>query len=96
MEWGETLVDAVRREVREETGLEVEVVEVAGVFDLMASVEGLPDFHYIIIDYFACAVSGSLKAGDDAEEARWVSFADLDNYELTPHLRESLAQMGIG
>jgi len=90
VEWGESLLDAVRREVREETGLEVEVGKVAGIFDLIA--EG---FHYVIVDYFAHPIGGELHPGDDASEARWVPLDQLDSNELTPHLRERLAEMGI-
>lgn len=85
----ESLTDAVKREVREETGLEIEVGAVAGVFDLI--VPG--SFHYVIIDYFARATGGVLKAGDDAAEARWVPLSELGDYELTDHLRERLAGM---
>lgn len=96
VEWGESLTEAVKREVREETGLEVEVGEVAGVFDLITN-SSQPDagYHYVIIDYFAQAVGGELRPGDDAGEARWVKLDELDEYELTPHLRERLDEMGI-
>ena len=88
VEWGETLTEAVAREVREETGLEVEVGEVAGVFDLIDSL-----YHYVIVDLFARPVGGELRSGDDADEARWVPLELLDEYTLTPHLRERLAEM---
>src|SRR5690554_1277172 len=83
VEQDETLTEAVVREVREETGLEIEVDGVAGVFELKATVEGLPEFHYTIVDYFAHPVGGELMPGDDAEEIRWVSLEELDDYELT-------------
>jgi 8-oxo-dGTP diphosphatase len=112
VEWGETLVEALRREVREETGLSIKVGAVAGVFDLMIESEGVsgrggegatrsPDhsslitYHYVIIDYFAQVVGGEMVAGDDADEVRWVLIKDLDSYELTEHLHERLAEMGV-
>jgi len=118
VEWGETLIEAVKREVREETGLEIEVGEVAGVYDLRIErrtsniehrtsngEETGPDVthhaslitrHYVIIDYFATAIGGELTPGDDAADARWVPLEDLDDYELTEHLRERLSEMVDG
>jgi len=90
IEWGETLEDALKREVREETGLEIEVGAVAGVFDLITGA-----YHYVIIDYFARPIGGELRPGDDASDARWIALDELDSYELTDHLRERLAEMGI-
>lgn len=111
VEWGETLVEALKREVREETGLEIEVGEVAGVYDLVQRSTsnaqlirvvrlstfnaGEITYHYVIIDYFCEVIGGRLAAGDDASDARWVPIKDLDNYELTEHLRERLSDMGI-
>ena len=93
IEWGESLKDALKREVREETGLDIEVGEVAGVFDLIVPGDDAPGFHYVIIDYFARSVGGALKAGDDAADARWVPLGDLENYDLTEHLTACLTDM---
>ena len=92
VEWGETLTDAVRREVREETGLEIEVGKVAGVFDIITDDE---EYHYVIVDYFARPVGGELRPGDDASDARWVSAEELDSLDLTDRLRDRLGEMGF-
>lgn len=97
VEWGEPLTIALKREVWEETGLEIKPGEVAGVFDLIEDTctDGEVKFHYVIVDYYAKHVGGELHPGDDAEEARWVPVSELDLYELTPHLRERLKVMKI-
>ena len=96
VEWGEPLAEALKREVREETGLEIEVEKVAGVFDLIIRNEaGKPQYHYVIVDFFACVIGGELVPGDDAAKARWVPVEELDNYELSNHLRSRLRQMGV-
>ena len=95
VEWGEPLVEALKREVREETGLEIEVEKLAGVFDLLIQGEDGIHYHYVIIDYFAHPTGGTLAPGDDAAEARWVPIEELDGYELTDHLRGRLKEMGV-
>src|SRR5215203_458249 len=59
LERGETLVQAVAREVREETGLSVEVGTLACVVERMGD-----SFHFVILDYMARLIGGTLTAGD--------------------------------
>jgi mutator protein MutT len=77
LEPGETLAAAVAREVREETGLEVSVG---------ALVEVIERPPYVILDYRARVVSGTLRAGDDAADARWVTRDELATLPTTPGL----------
>ena len=75
LRYGERAADAARREVREETGLEIEIIGLLDVFD------ALPDGgdfarHTVIIDYVAEAASGEPVAGDDAAEAVFVGFEE--------------------
>ena len=84
VELGESLEDAVRREVLEETGLQVELGEVAMVIDRVDRDEaGVVRYHYIIVDYYARPVGGALHPGGDVSDARWVGLADLDGLEMT-------------
>lgn len=75
VEYGERLQDAVRREVREETGLEIEVIALLDVFDATPR-EANGEFlkHGVIVDYVAEWVSGEPQAGDDAADAEFVDF----------------------
>lgn len=72
VELGETLREAVVREVREETGL---IVEPAGLVELLDRVYREGDrvrYHYVIADYLCRVTDGALAAGSDADEVRWV------------------------
>ncbi len=95
VELGETLVAAAQREVFEETGLDVEIGNVAGVYDVIVRAGGNVTFHYVVIDYFARVTGGDLHSGDDAADARWVPLSAICQYELTPHLSARLNEMGI-
>ena len=84
VELGEALEDAVRREVREETGLEVDLGRVAAVVDHVERDEaGAVRYHYVIVDYYARPVEGVLRPGSDVSDARWVGLAELDGLEMT-------------
>ena len=90
LDLGERLEDAVVREVEEECGLRIQVLGLCGVLDRVvkadeADVEsrGLIRYHWVIIDYVAAVVGGTLQAGSDAAQARWVPVADLPQYDTT-------------
>jgi 8-oxo-dGTP diphosphatase len=73
LELGEKLRDGVRREVLEETGLEVEPGEVLDVFDsIFTDALGRTQYHYVLIDYLCRVMSGEARAGSDVSDVRWV------------------------
>jgi 8-oxo-dGTP diphosphatase len=84
LEWGETLRDAALRELREETGVEAELVGLIDVVDgiFTSRTTGDTTRHYVLIDYVARHLRGNPVAGDDAAEARFVAKDDLHTYHL--------------
>lgn len=85
VEVGERLKEAAAREVREETGLEVEIdepIERAEV--IRRDADGRVERHYVIVVFAGRHISGTAHPGDDADAVRWVDMSELANYELTP------------
>jgi ADP-ribose pyrophosphatase YjhB (NUDIX family) len=72
LEVGETLAAGVAREVREETGLDVEPVELVEVLDRIHREGDRVRFHYVIADYLCRVTGGKLRAASDVGAARWV------------------------
>jgi ADP-ribose pyrophosphatase YjhB (NUDIX family) len=87
LEPGETLAQAVAREVREETGLVVEVGPLACVVERMGD-----DYHFVILDYLARVIGGELAAATDAAAARFVDDAELATLPTTDGLVDALTR----
>lgn len=84
VESGERLEDAIRREVLEETGLQVKPVATHTIFErIMPDRQGRAEYHYVLIDYICKTAGGELRAGDDVSRAEWVRRAALKDYQLT-------------
>jgi ADP-ribose pyrophosphatase YjhB (NUDIX family) len=84
LELGESLADGVKREVREETGLEIRPLGVLEIFErIMRDASGAPEYHYVLIDYVCRITGGELCAGDDVCAVEWVRRRDLPNLRIT-------------
>jgi ADP-ribose pyrophosphatase YjhB (NUDIX family) len=91
VELGETTADAIRRELREECAIEVELVDVCGVIDrVVRDREGRVHYHYVLVDYLAVAASDEVCAGDDAAEARWVEIGRVPELDVTDGLMDMI------
>ena len=87
LEATETLAQGVAREVREETGMIVEVGALACVVERIGD-----DHHFVILDYVARAIGGELAASSDARAAKWVDEGELQHLPLTEGLQDVLSR----
>ncbi len=81
---GETIRDALVREVREETGLHVKIIKIRGVFDrIFKTPENAVKYHYVIVNFLCRVDSGTPRAASDAGEVAWISFRDISKFQWT-------------
>jgi 8-oxo-dGTP diphosphatase len=79
IDYGETAEHAAVREVLEETNLDVELIDILGIY---SAPERDPRSHHVNIIFIARPVGGTLRGGDDAESAKWVEIVDLKESDL--------------
>lgn len=92
-ETGETLEEALHREIREETGIEMQVVSLLTVVDaIFPDEEGRARHHYTLIDYTCLWEAGEPRPGGDEKEALWISPQRLEMLALWSKTREVIAQ----
>ncbi len=86
MDLGESLFDAVRREVKEETGLDAHPGPIVETFDRVhRDPDGRIRYHFVIVDFVCEAPAGEAVAGSDAEAVAWVTADQLDDYGVNAH-----------
>ncbi len=84
LEIGESLENGIRREVLEETGLEVRPAGVVEIVErILRDSSGATEYHYVLVDYFCVITGGEAKAASDVSAVEWVRRRDLGNYRLT-------------
>ena len=92
MELGETVEQAVVRETREETQVEVRPVEVITVSDFIEKEGERVHWHYVLVDVFCAYVQGEPDPGSDAEDARFVEMREVGEFDVTPTALEVVEQ----
>ena len=84
LELGESLEQGVRRELAEETGLEVRMLDLIEVFErVFPDDDGRTKYHFVILDYLCEAVSGQAQAASDVTDVAWAREDELAGYSLT-------------
>ena len=88
VELGENIEKAVIREVQEETGLDVAEPSLIDVVDnVELDADGKVKYHFVIVDYLVKVEGGVAKAASDADDLKWISFNEVEAYDLTASFR---------
>jgi 8-oxo-dGTP diphosphatase len=89
VEVGETLEEALRRELREETGIEVEILGLSAVLErLFPDTAGKISYHYVLLDFLCLYASGEPRPNSDALDLCFTSLSQLDKFQLASQTRE--------
>jgi len=88
VELGEKVQDAMVRETKEEVGLDVEAVKLVDAFDSVTLDEqGKIQYHFVVVNFLARIVGGSVQTASDILEAKWVNLEEVEKYNLTNSFR---------
>jgi 8-oxo-dGTP diphosphatase len=94
VELGETVREAVAREVKEETRILVRPVELLDVFNnIIRDDEGRVRFHYVLCEFLCENVGGNLKASTDVSDARWVPLLELSSIDMSRGTKQFISRV---
>lgn len=93
IEVGEKIEDALRREIREETGLSIYDIKLISLKENIPSPEYHKNQHFIFIDFVCKTDSSEVILNKEAQEFKWISLEEIDNYDLCSFTKELLTEL---
>ena len=97
VELGETLSEAIKREVLEECGIEIELKDVVAVLERVIRREDeRVRYHYVLVDFLGYWKGGELQPASDILEARWADPSEMETLEMTDRTQQVVFEvMGL-
>ena len=94
VEVGETLSDACAREMEEETGIKIQILELINAYDMIVPDEaGKTKYHYVLIDFLARPVGGTERPSDEVLEMKWVTYDEAKQMDMTNSAIKALQEL---
>jgi 8-oxo-dGTP diphosphatase len=91
VELGESLEQAVHRELLEECGITARLLDRLNVFEYIQHDDNARvKYHYIIVDYLAEYLKGKLQAGSDIDQASWIAIDEVQSFDITDGLKPAI------
>ena len=94
VEVGETLSDACAREMEEETGIKIHVLELINAYDMIVPDEaGKIKYHYVLIDFLVRPIGGTERSSVEVLEMKWVTYEEARQLDMTNSARKALQEL---
>ena len=94
VEVGETLSDACAREMEEETGIKIHVLELINAYDMIVPDEaGKIKYHYVLIDFLVKPIGGTERPSVEVLEMKWVTYEEARQLDMTNSARKALQEL---
>ncbi len=94
VEVGETISDACAREMEEETGIKIHVLELINAYDMIVPDEaGKVKYHYVLIDFLVKPIGGTERSSVEVLEMKWVTYEEARQLDMTNSARKALQEL---
>jgi len=95
IELGEKVEEALRREIKEELGIDVEIMGILDIYDsIFRDKRGNIRYHYVIIDFVAKPKTKNIKPSDEILDYKWVELSEIEEMDVTPSLKRMIKKYG--
>lgn len=96
VELGETVLEALKREIREELGIEAEPLGFLGIFErIKKDIKNQVEFHYVILDYYGIARDRDIRPSDEIADFIWIQPEKIQEFVDDPKAVEAILKASV-